>query len=516
MTRNPRRAAIYARISQDTEGAEVGVSNQVASARALAQDHGLEVVATYQDNDTGASSLSKKARPDFAALIAAAARGEFEVILAYSMSRLTRRPAEWETLITLAQTHKIEFIYRVSPRYDLNTADGRATARTVAAWDAAEAERTGERVRMAKTAALAKGKDLGGPRPFGWEPSRREHRPAEAEAIRSAAAAILAGASVSSVAKAWTAAGIAPPRAGRPSRNGGTASHQWRPQAVRHILSNPRQIGRMVVKGVDYGRVAEPILTDHDHAALLAIFANPARKPKRGPEPLTSTAQQLVKCGTCGGSMSAGYSRGYRSIRCADASYRPGPHPVIALTIAEAQLGAAALWALTFQQPKEIESVTPEVATLQVKIADDKAKLERVTAAFIGGIGDLDYLGRESVTLKGAIADAQSRLDALLAHSDSAGAVAVARQFVTGWGEGASLIEISPEKAFGGAWGEYWQSLEIPARRRLLRGLFRDIRTVAADDSDPGRFIYDGVRLHVSAAEPRPFDLSNLNPDDAF
>lgn len=492
----PRRAAIYARISQDAEGAEVGVSNQIASTRALAQEHGLEVVATYQDNDTGASSLSKKARPDFGALIAAAARGEFEVILAYSMSRLTRRPAEWETLITLSQTHKIEFIYRVSPRYDLNTADGRATARTVAAWDAAEAERTGERVRMAKTAALAQGKDLGGPRPFGWEPNRREHRPAEAEAIRAAAAAILAGASVNSVAKAWTAAGIAPPRAGRPSRNGGTASHTWRPQAVRHILSNPRQIGRMVVKGVDYGRVAEPILTDDDQAALLAIFANPARKPKRGPEPLTSAAQQLVTCGACGGSVSTGYSRGYRSIRCSDASYRPGPHPVVAMSIVERDLSTAAFVGV-LDRLAEGESVASSMhaTAAQIKARELRETLARVTSAYVAGIGDLDTLASESARLKTALAEAQRQADAALASTDTAAAVEHARRFITG--DGWDVPEYADARDRWRA--EYWDGLDVIARRQLLRGLYSSIELQPYSPERSSRLDFDGAPLGLAA-----------------
>ncbi|WP_312673675.1 recombinase family protein [Microbacterium sp.] len=102
-------AVVYCRISQDSEGKQVGVENQEATCRELTKELGLSVLRVYVDNDRGASSLSKKRRPDFEAMVEAAERGDFDTIIAYSMSRVTRRSAEWETLITLAQKHGIEF-----------------------------------------------------------------------------------------------------------------------------------------------------------------------------------------------------------------------------------------------------------------------------------------------------------------------------------------------------------------------------------------------------------------------
>ncbi len=98
----PANAAIYCRISRDAEGEAIGVGNQEATCRALAEAAGLEVVNVYIDNDRGASSLSKKSRPDYEAMVKAATEGAFDTIIAYSMSRVTRRPMEWEILIDLA------------------------------------------------------------------------------------------------------------------------------------------------------------------------------------------------------------------------------------------------------------------------------------------------------------------------------------------------------------------------------------------------------------------------------
>jgi DNA invertase Pin-like site-specific DNA recombinase len=60
-----KRAAIYTRISRDKEGTELGVQRQEQDCRALAERDGLQVVRVYTENDIGASTLSKKRRPEY-------------------------------------------------------------------------------------------------------------------------------------------------------------------------------------------------------------------------------------------------------------------------------------------------------------------------------------------------------------------------------------------------------------------------------------------------------------------
>ena len=47
-------AAVYARISADTEGKSLGVQRQVEDCRTLAADRGWPVGAEYVDNDISA------------------------------------------------------------------------------------------------------------------------------------------------------------------------------------------------------------------------------------------------------------------------------------------------------------------------------------------------------------------------------------------------------------------------------------------------------------------------------
>src|SRR5690606_12964714 len=121
------------------------------------------------DNDISASNLSKKARPAYAGMLMDVRAGVADTVIAYSNSRLTRRPAEWLELIQLANEGKLQIRTVVSGSHDLSTADGRAVAITIAAWDAAEAERTSERLKASHRHRALNGKVWkGGNRAFGW------------------------------------------------------------------------------------------------------------------------------------------------------------------------------------------------------------------------------------------------------------------------------------------------------------------------------------------------------------
>ena len=88
-----RKAAIYLRISQDREMDGLAIDRQREDCEALAARLRLDVVETYVDNDIGALTRSRKSRrPEYLRMLEDARAGRFDVILAYTNSRLTRRP----------------------------------------------------------------------------------------------------------------------------------------------------------------------------------------------------------------------------------------------------------------------------------------------------------------------------------------------------------------------------------------------------------------------------------------
>lgn len=226
------RAYRYHRISSDPEGLELGVSRQDEDTAKLADRLGAEIVDTFTDNDVSASTLSNKARPEYARMLDAARAGGCDAILAYSNSRLTRRPAEWADLLELYRTHKVEIHTVVSGSANFATADGRATALTVAVWDAAEAERIGERVKRTLEENAKRGDPHGGTRAYGWKADHLTPIPAEVKIINEMADRVIAGESLHQIVRDLKARGIR-------SATGG----DWTRVSLRRLLLSPRLVG---------------------------------------------------------------------------------------------------------------------------------------------------------------------------------------------------------------------------------------------------------------------------------
>lgn len=295
MTRSS--AAIYCRISEDAEGESLGVARQEQDCRDLAARLTLDVTAVFIDNDLGASTRSRKPRPQYAQMLERAGAGEFDYLLAYSNSRLTRRPLELEALIGLHERTSTRIVTVVSGEDNLSTADGRMVARIKASVDAGEAERTAERVARKHLENALSGVPVGGTRPFGWEDDKKTLRVSEATLIREAAVDMLAGVGVGTVANRWNAAEITT-STGRP----------WQGRTVRQMMRSPRLSGWRVHRGkVAVGRdgspvrgLWEPVLDQTTHDAVVARLSVPegrSRIPKRNARHYLLTG--TIRCGVC-------------------------------------------------------------------------------------------------------------------------------------------------------------------------------------------------------------------------
>jgi site-specific DNA recombinase len=287
------KAAIYCRVSNDAEGREAGVGRQEVDCRALAESLGYEVSHVYVENDVGASTRSRKPRPQYGRLIDGARNGLYEAIIAYSNSRLTRRPREYEDLIDLFEKHGVRIRTCVSGAHNLGTADGRAVARTIAAWDAAEAERTSERVQRAFLERAQQGKRHGFV-PYGWHDAAGQDVLSEgpASVIRETARRLLALESLRSVVEDLNARGVPSPRGLR-----------WNGPMLRQIMLRERNAGRRVHRGQVIGMGEwEPVLDDVTHDRVVALLKDPNRVLNHG-APRRYLLSGIAKCGKCGGVM---------------------------------------------------------------------------------------------------------------------------------------------------------------------------------------------------------------------
>jgi site-specific DNA recombinase len=260
------RSAIYARISDDRRGEEVGVDRQLAACRELAERSGKPVAVTFTDNDI--SAYSGKPRPGFESLLEAMTRGDFGTLVVWHVDRLYRSMKDLERIIDAAETGGVKIETVTSGDLDLSTSAGKMIARILGSVARQESEHHAERRREAnKERALAGSWRREGSRPFGFN-SDGSHREPEASMLRKAATDLLSGVSLHAVAREWNAAGVTTVR-----------GVQWTNLHVRRVLTNARVAALRVHQGKVVGPGKwEPIIEPERWHGLVALLTNPERK----------------------------------------------------------------------------------------------------------------------------------------------------------------------------------------------------------------------------------------------
>jgi DNA invertase Pin-like site-specific DNA recombinase len=346
----PTRAIIYCRISRDREGAGLGVERQREDCELLAQQLGVDVYATYSDNDL--SAYSGKSRPGYQQLLADLRAGRADTVLAWHTDRLHRSPAELEEYIDVCEPRAVQTRTVKAGALDLSTATGRMIARQLGVQARYEVERMVERQKRKRDEMAQRGVWFGGRRPFGWEadgvtprslvcygcgsdgpddftlttscrdcgkrgsidgwactscgaPNGRHVwadcrscgaaatvlEDSEFARIRQAADAVLAGASLRSIAAEWNT--MQPPVV---TSTGG----DWEGPEVGAMLRRPRNAGIVVHRGQEAGPGQWPAALDEPTwRSLVALLGDPARRTTPGNE-RKWLGTSLYECGPCG------------------------------------------------------------------------------------------------------------------------------------------------------------------------------------------------------------------------
>lgn len=291
------RAAIYLRQSVDI--AE-GIDRQRLRCTQLVAARGWDLTTEYVDNDVSASKARGHGTA-WAQMIESIGQ-RFDVIVAVDLDRLLRTTGDLNTLITRGAR-----VATVDGEIDLTSADGEFRATMLAGIARFEVRRKSERQRRANEARVAQGRASTFPRqrPFGFEPDGVEHRAEEAQAIRAAYDAILAGSSLSAVARRWNAQGFMTSR-----------GNAWAPGAVSLVLSSPRYWGRVVYRREDAGPAEWDAIVDEAtwRAVRRLLAVGTTGQVGRG-RTLLGT---LALCGVCGDgtTVRGGSNNGRRSYRC--------------------------------------------------------------------------------------------------------------------------------------------------------------------------------------------------------
>lgn len=242
-----RRVAIYARFSTDMQNA-LSAEDQIRLCRAYAERQGWEVVDAYSD---AAISGQNKHRPGLNAMLAAADRRDFDIVLSESLDRIARDLGD-----TAEIYRRLEFA-----RVALFTcADNRVTELHIGfigTMSALYVKELGSKIRRGGKGQVGRGRIPGG-RCYGYDVApqvnadgsvefgHRTINQDEAAVIRRIFQDYAAGAAPRAIAHKLNAEGIPSPRGTewRASTINGSAARDY------GILRNPIYVGR-----IRYGRV---------------------------------------------------------------------------------------------------------------------------------------------------------------------------------------------------------------------------------------------------------------------
>ena len=152
------RAFIYARVSTRDKGQDV--ENQLAQLREFAKRQQWELVCEYIDHETG----SRSDRKQFEAMFLACSQGKADVVLFWSLDRLTREGA-YETLrhLNLLTSYGVGFRSYTEQYLDTCGLFKDAIIAILATIAKQERVRLGERVRAGMARAREQGKRFGRP-----------------------------------------------------------------------------------------------------------------------------------------------------------------------------------------------------------------------------------------------------------------------------------------------------------------------------------------------------------------
>jgi DNA invertase Pin-like site-specific DNA recombinase len=358
------RAAVYLRISSDPSGQQLGVTRQREDCQKLCKAKGWTPVE-YMDNDTSASN--GKPRPAYEEMLADIREGRIGAVVCWDLDRLHRRPIELESFMALADENRLA-LATVSGDVDLSTAQGRLVARLKGSVAAHEIDHKKARQRRAARQKAENGLPQW-KRAFGYLDDTRAPDPVTAPLVKQAHAAILAGGSITDIAKAWNEAGVY-----------GLTGRPWTPSTVSLFLRKPRNAGLRAHNGEIVGKGTWPALVDESTwRAVQAVLNAPGRAPGR-----KSVRKHLLtgvlRCGKkgCGGYLSGqwvtqatggprGHSITYACKKCRGVSIRAEHiEPLIYRVVGErlAMPDAVDLLKAEIHDEAEAEEIRLELGTL--------------------------------------------------------------------------------------------------------------------------------------------------------
>jgi site-specific DNA recombinase len=283
---------IYIRVSDQQQTRGSSLADQERTCREFAKRQGLKVIKVYRDEGRSAFKDDIRHRPQFAALLAAAAGRTFGAVLVYKLDRFARRARVYHTCRWQLEQAGVKLLSASEPNED--SAAGRLSSGMLAQFAEFYSAQLSERIKSATAGKAARGEWVGSA-PFGYDLVNRQLVPGP---LRLWVVCIFVGYDLGfntvALAAALNAAGV-PLRSGKP----------WTKDSVLMVLRNHAYIGRAGGRAIEAYEAGHEPLVSHELWASVAELLSTRRKRPRGPRK-PSTLTKLTyepRCALCGAKM---------------------------------------------------------------------------------------------------------------------------------------------------------------------------------------------------------------------
>ena len=263
---DPKKAAIYARVSSEKQDTDLSISAQFRALREYAAKHDYEVFREFVDE---AESGRTADRPAFKEMIANARRSSrpFSVILVWKYSRFARNREDSIVYKTLLRKHGVQVISITEPFEDTPT--GRLLEAMIESLDEFYSANLGEEIMRGLRESASRGFYVNGYAPYGYrrikvrdgnkDRVKLEPEEHQSEVVRQLFGDVLKGKGLKELGKDLQNNGIA-----------GPTGKGWGKTTLYHILTNEVYTGASIWGRVSQNPKVTPVRCDNAWPALVS------------------------------------------------------------------------------------------------------------------------------------------------------------------------------------------------------------------------------------------------------
>lgn len=281
MSKPPRHAALYVRVSTDAQREEgYSIEAQEEMLRAYCVSRGIKEYELYVDGGFSGSHID---RPAMTRLIEDIEKDRVSHVIVYKLDRLSRSQKDTLYLIEdVLLPHGVSFV-SLNENMDTATPIGRAMLGIMSAFAQLERETIRERTRMGMKERVKNGLWPGGGKiPFGYD-----YDPKEGILVPNGDAPTVR-LMYELYEKGWSMMAIA------------RATGLKYERLAEQILRRKTNCGYIVYNGVEYRGRHEPIVSEQTYLRTMRLMEERSHGPSPGSKSLLGG---LIYCGVCGAKM---------------------------------------------------------------------------------------------------------------------------------------------------------------------------------------------------------------------